>query len=1061
MAATTTPVTSVVIRTRVLGICVICDESLEYRLSHERVVELQCSGGHAAHGECVAATDSKINRAAKCTICSASVPPPTAAAAVMSRPVLPVVPVLPVLPLTPASRTSPPPPSVHSTRSRSPSRSRIPTPTVSITPASAAAFRSPTKEQCLSCLVRITIPFPESRPSTDANGSGENNWASVVASSGSSHIWNRNSVSTEAALRDLSARLDSSFKPKLSKKLGSLRMCGKRCASYPSSTSAQLLDCYLFDDHLLCVKEERTAATGKTPSPHSAPPPLPTLTVRTFISISKDLKGLTCDDSSTSLSPYALVLSLSSPLYPQLRLAFNQPQLRDMWKAEIIKSASASLGFTPPLNLKTAPPHIPVTSIVIFPLSDKLETSRLQSTISALLDRLGSSDRLGVVVYSATKAFSLPQSGPQPRSWKGWTSCISGIERALFSELGEPSCEQTAPARGFEHALSLLLDGPDAQQDSSSSSSSSRTTPIQRILLFSESLDSATGPLSDLERLSHDTAVEHICKLALDHHIVSYTFGIGHDHDASELVQFSNATRGTYTYLPHWTGAADAAIRCLAVCMSMSHRDLRVTLKIPAAFDGARILKVDGCLSYGIKSGRREAEVALGDTAFGDCKDVIVQLAMPPDVDKIRAAPREQWDMIVSDIQSVGDDFDDVYSDAGFEYASDYEQPSERSSIFSSPLQQQRFSETARYRNTSTSPLSRKPRGRFSSTTSSNSSTALSEFAPYSLLMRRQSSDTRGSEDEDEAGRRESAMEKPVLEAQVSYLQFSASRKRRTLKSTAVLRVPIMTVPADEVGLPSAPPPLPQLRIKQSNPGLYRKQSAAAIPKLPLIPQIPSALTTNTLLSQRRIELLTAESLLLAMRLAARGKPRLAEQVLRKIARAAEGLTRGPLPIPPSPTTTNYLSSLSAFSLNGSSSSKRQSSLQNQQQEHSSISSISSFSSSGFPSLSSSSFSPSLPAPRDSIKSSSISSTISTSSSLSTYAAPTNFTSFMSDGGGGGVDKKVSGALCEEIEYVLEQLYDPEVRLEEIEKRVLMVVDVIVHRRSCSALSAVGRLYCD
>ncbi|KAK9380392.1 uncharacterized protein V2V93DRAFT_370557 [Kockiozyma suomiensis] len=916
-------------RTRAIGTCVLCDESLEYRLSHERVVELHCGGGHVAHGECFAATgDPEV----KCVVCATSPNKPVERRREFKKQLQLHSPTPPLPP--------PPPPPL---RPPSPPQTRIPEPKLSITPASQTALRFQTVEQCISCLLQVQIPRPVTLPPSSVGAMGTSRSNAL-----------RDSLSADAALRKLAAQLDRSCKLDLAK-LGRLRAWGKLGLA-SSSNRVEQLSCFLFVDHLLCLTE-CTETSDK-------------LVVHTSLCISKYLTGLVC--AKPVASSFVLILTLSRVDMPQLRLIFSEEIERETWRAAMLqakpalvksrssdslvslltsvaplyiplsipapsKPSSLKLTEISSLEKNISPallPHISIDVVVALPLwhsGDRdAKIKNIENIINFLLDSIGVNDRLGVVIYSYASAFSLTPAGPKPSSWDGWTTSIARLQTISLS-----GTRRNFAARGLKQALSILLDYTD---------SSSPRNPVSRIFLASHSAD-FTSTLPASERASHRDILVRLCKQAADASIVVYTFGIGDEHDPYDLVKVSNHTRGLYTFVSDWAKLPKSIAGCLGLCMSMSHRDVRITVTVPASF-GGRILKIEGCLLYSIADNGREAEICIGDTAFGDLRDLIVQVSIPPEDSINKSPPREQWDVIVSDIHSIGygsGESESCGSRSDNELEIDRSSPRRSSYSYSPSL----------------------CRSRKQGSTSSASSVGSSVSSKSSLMRCRRRPAV-------ESFILDGDNKELILEAEISFLQFSASHRRHKVKRAARLQIPIFSVPDPE----------PLRRRKRNKPA-------------PLSPQLVSPLTSNPGLSQRRIELLTAECLLQAIELVNHDKPEQATFVLSRARKIIQGLSRGALPSPPS---TSPLTS--AFS------SEVYCDYWRSQRSSLSAHSI-------------------------------IESTTGSHSAL--------------------VDSAVAEVLDMELGYVIDRLYDGDAAF--INNRVPMVVDILVHQRACTVGSRLEQVY--
>ncbi|KAK9460121.1 uncharacterized protein V1516DRAFT_678999, partial [Lipomyces oligophaga] len=752
------------------------------------------------------------------------------------------------------------------------SRIRVPDPIVTISPASPVIVRSLVDQQpmSMSCLVRVQVPRLESKIYTPRKAHRHNPGFGRDKSSSIHGI-----RSLDAAKANLISRLDrSSFDNNLDiSSFGKLYKCGVVGVTY--SGSWQMLHCYLFSNTLLCLKEvplelgsdlnvsplSTPTAPGKSlksPSqliPHSLAP-------RIKVTLSEEL----CSVMSVSQEPFSLLLNLNGNLFPFVTLIFEQESERDQWKMMLEKRVRRPKSVAPHLiNEKQIVPtvsqfrekswipmHISVDIVIIIPhaslrCTDPESTSAINRSIKFLLETFEETDRLGVVTFSDHRALSLTGSELKPPTWKGWGRVFAVIEEDKVKPLKVNSGRQDhfiisggdRVIQGVNRALQILV-------------SSSQRNPISRIFLL-DSLSPTKNDNFDFDR--HLDAVFQTVKQAQDVQGTSiYSFGIGTKHDPADLIRVSSATNGMYTYLHDWSQVPRALVGCCGVCLAMSHQDVRLTLRIP---DNARgmILRIEGANWDIISANGREASVRLGDFAFGEWRDVIVQLSVPPEPE---SPSKELWDRLVSDVMSLGNVARKNSSNSfgGTESGiaprksnegSDYEEPK-------TPLSQQRFL---------------------------GSDTQL---------------------------RANTMVETAVLTAGVSTIHFDSSMRRHRVKHEDTLNITLISASETQF---SSPTGVDNQRHQSS-----RKNSNSSVSSLtnlssPNSPErlflVPPQYTNNTQLSQRRLELLTARCLERSAELIIGDEPESAAAILRRTLRIIQGLSRGQLPsTPPRSNSTEY-----------------------------------------------------------------------------------------------------------------------------------------------------------
>ncbi|KAK9336053.1 hypothetical protein LIPSTDRAFT_279016 [Lipomyces starkeyi NRRL Y-11557] len=735
-------------------------------------------------------------------------------------------------PLMPPPAPPPPPPP----------KTRIPDPKVYMTPATPAIIRS-TEEQCLSCLVHVEIPKCIA-PGTSASSAESPKGRALMLPKSRREDF----TSAEHVFHYLKSRLEKveKYKSLDLSSFGKVRLWGLLCVSYMDSW--QVLDCYLFRDYLICVKEKIEDFPDTNVSPGSQPC-RDRLSIKSFVCLRKHLVSVSVNNDNSN---YNLALNLSVKELPQLKLTFRDDTERERWRLALISldngvvpsardvaisgasmpSPELPLGMphnqmngrgsessvltssttlvhtltptTPysPVEAATSPQtprllsfraHIPVDLVIAVPVSDSMGTSKLapiQDALTFIVESIGSKDRVGIVTYTSRGASNVTVSGLKNKSWDGWDSTISQL--SSLKKTGS----RANPLNGARQALELLK-------------SRTSQSPISTIFLISDSPTRQTS-LSTLEQTAHRSSVKEFCSNAISSSVLVHCFGIGMRHDPEDLIEISSDSRGTYTYIKEWNLIPECLAGCLGLTFGMSHRDVKVLLRIPEESNG-RILKVEGGLSYLLKNGDREAEVLLGDAAFGESKDIIVQLAIPPYHKPCSYKPLDNWDVMMSDLKAIG--YDEV-EDWG------------------------------------------------------------SSTDDMSVVRRRN-----GSLDCPSRERPESVEELPVLKAEVSFSQFSVSTnvRRHRIKPAALLVILMLQAT--------------QQQLQQQQQQQQRKPSVASLS--------PPTTTANPRLGQRRVEILTAECLRRAVILVQNGKSDKAIELIKKSLKITQGLSLGALPLPP------------------------------------------------------------------------------------------------------------------------------------------------------------------
>ncbi|KAF8532777.1 Pleckstrin homology domain-containing protein [Trichophaea hybrida] len=448
---------------------------------------------------------------------------------------------------------------------------------------------------------------------------------------------------------------------------------GKDCQAW------QELECFLFSEMLICVKEKRLVSSAQWATAGGKKKSVK-CTLKGSILIKKHLKRVS--DSSRA-DDYILTLNLSVAELPQFHLSFqNQSQLED-WQQALLdlhsdppfrcpvtfedKQASGSdvedddyqtmkttrrvssvnsnysgthggsrSVVTAATEYSTSTEggrmahslHIPLDIVIVIPVSSSmqgLKINLLRDSLKFVVQSLGDKDRLGLVTFGSSGG-GVPLTGLTRKSWSGWPSVISSIR-----PVGQKSLRADV-VEGANVAMDLLM-----QRKSSN--------PIASILLISDS--------STLE----SEAVDFVVSRAEAAKITIYSFGLGLTHKPDSMIELSTRTKGLFTYVKDWMILRECVAGCIGSLQTLSHQNAKLKLKLPEG-SPARFVKISGALHVSKRVSGRDAEVSLGDLRFGDKKDVLVQLVIAPDNSQADEAPLDAWESIVSGLEALGGSLD-------------------------------------------------------------------------------------------------------------------------------------------------------------------------------------------------------------------------------------------------------------------------------------------------------------------------------------------------------------------------------------------------------------------
>ena len=315
---------------------------------------------------------------------------------------------------------------------------------------------------------------------------------------------------------DLHARVDNWHGLDFSR-FGKLRLHGHIRVG-KDRQSWQELECYLFSEMLICVKEKKIA-----PQPQwdgSAPPTKKTkCTLKGSILIKKHLNQV-----EHSPDDFVLTLSLSVAELPAFHLQFQERSQLELWRRALmdirldfptsnrmqeyeqdnsgteeddyrrpkrVSSVNSSYGaarstMTAPTEYSTsragvpeprpsASIHVPVDIVVVIPVSSSmqgLKINLLRDTLRFLVHNLGERDRMGLVTFGSSGG-GVPIVGMTSKAWRDWPKVLDSIR-----PVGQKSLRADV-VDGANVAMDLLM-----QRKSSN--------PLSSILLISDSSTSDT-----------------------------------------------------------------------------------------------------------------------------------------------------------------------------------------------------------------------------------------------------------------------------------------------------------------------------------------------------------------------------------------------------------------------------------------------------------------------------------------------------------------------------------------------------------------------------------------
>ncbi|KAK3676155.1 hypothetical protein LTR78_003905 [Recurvomyces mirabilis] len=438
----------------------------------------------------------------------------------------------------------------------------------------------------------------------------------------------------------------------------------------------QELECYLFTEMLICVKEKKIGSNASQQwNGADGPKQKPRCTLKGSILIKKHLKQV-------ELLPDldVLTLSLSVAELPHFHLRFHERSQLDTWRHALVNinrteapepqnaevdhdtsgtdddeyttqtsrttkrvSSVNSSSYGANRSQVTAPTeytnsragaqdvrisatsiHVPLDIVVVIPVSSSmqgLKINLLRDALRFLVSGLGERDRMGLVTFGSGGG-GVPLVGMTTKAWSGWSKVVESIR-----PLGQKSMRADV-VEGANVAMDLLM-----QRKTSN--------PLSSILLIS---DSAT---SDHESVDFVVSRAEAAKIAI------HSFGLGLTHKPDTMVELSTRTKASYTYVKDWMMLRECLAGCLGALQSTSHQNVKLKLRLPEG-SPAKFVKISGALQVTKRATGRDAEAMLGDLRFGDKRDILVQLAIAPDTSSPDSLPSDPWENVIAGLEALG-----------------------------------------------------------------------------------------------------------------------------------------------------------------------------------------------------------------------------------------------------------------------------------------------------------------------------------------------------------------------------------------------------------------------
>ncbi|KAL2000949.1 hypothetical protein VTN02DRAFT_2428 [Thermoascus thermophilus] len=545
----------------------------------------------------------------------------------------------------------------------------IPAPTVTIRSEFPTLSRS-RQQQTFTCLVTVEVPEGSWRPDVEdlrqtqpvAPQPQEDVYSPVrspmARSMSSRSVQYEPQENLDEIAEELGTRVDNWHGLEF-QRFGKLRLHGKIHVG-KDRENWQELECYLFAEMLICVKEK------KHHNDHHYDDHKPKRRIRCTLKGSILIKKHLREIEASPDEPI-LTLNLSVSELPRFHLRFQSRSQLELWRRALLdlnqpdfrtpdydmdnsgteddyqtsktkrqSSATSSYGAarsnntaltdytTPATDALPASFHVPLDLVVVIPVSSSmqgLKIALLRDALRFLVHNLGPRDRMGLVTFGSSGG-GVPLVGMTTKTWNGWNKILNSIR-----PVGQKSLRADV-VEGANVAMDLLM-----QRKSSN--------PISTILLIS---DSAT---SDPESVDFVVSRAEAAKVGI------HSFGLGLTHKPDTMIELSTRTKASYTYVKDWMMLRECVAGCLGSLQSTSHQNVKLKLRLPEG-SPAKFVKISGALQTTKRATGKDAEAALGDLRFGDKRDVLVQLVIQPDSSSQEHVPQDPWESMVSGLEALG-----------------------------------------------------------------------------------------------------------------------------------------------------------------------------------------------------------------------------------------------------------------------------------------------------------------------------------------------------------------------------------------------------------------------
>jgi hypothetical protein len=263
----------------------------------------------------------------------------------------------------------------------------------------------------------------------------------------------------------------------------------------------------------------------------------------------------------------------------------------------------------------------PVDLVAVLDVSGSMSGAKLmlmKQAVRFVIQSLGSSDRLSIVVFSSSsrRIFPLRRMSDQGKedatvavnsvSANGGTNVVDGLKKGVrvLAERRE---------KNPVSSIILLSDGKDTTTLHSHRETSTGPDALSNFLNL---LPATVCPMNEAREEARLPAVP------------VHTFGFGLDHDSALMHAISDASGGTFSFIESVVVVQDAFARCIGGLLSVVAQDLRLT--VLAGSTGVSIGSIpSGKYTNSITSQGSKGTVEVGNLYADEEKEFLVYLTVP------------------------------------------------------------------------------------------------------------------------------------------------------------------------------------------------------------------------------------------------------------------------------------------------------------------------------------------------------------------------------------------------------------------------------------------------